>query len=128
MPFEFSESGREGKKRRCKKKAEVCKMTPAFRGTNQIRTGVNGFADRYLTTRTWYPFAFAIAKLVFFPQFSKFIFTFLKKTSNVTQMIDHRATKIVPCWIFVKVHSSLQDTIEAIGAQSINSPLILINE
>ena len=22
-------------------------------GSNQIRTGVNGFADRYLTTRTW---------------------------------------------------------------------------
>lgn len=54
-------------------------MTPAFRGTNQIRTGVNGFADRYLTTRTWYPFAFAIAKLVFFYHFSKFIFNFIKK-------------------------------------------------
>ena len=25
----------------------------SFRGSNQIRTGVNGFADRYLTTRTW---------------------------------------------------------------------------
>ena len=25
-----------------------------FRGTKQIRTAVDGFADRYLTTRTWY--------------------------------------------------------------------------
>ena len=25
-----------------------------LRGANQIRTGVNGFADRYLTTRTWH--------------------------------------------------------------------------
>lgn len=56
-------------------------MTPAFRGTNQIRTGVNGFADRYLTTRTWYPFAFAIAKLVFFSHFSKFIFNFIKNSN-----------------------------------------------
>lgn len=27
-------------------------------GSNQTRTGVNGFADRYLTTRTWNPFVF----------------------------------------------------------------------
>ena len=24
-----------------------------FRGSKRIRTAVNGFADRYLTTRTW---------------------------------------------------------------------------
>lgn len=41
-------------------------------GANQIRTGVNGFADRYLTTRTWHHFLFAIAKLGNFSETAKY--------------------------------------------------------
>ncbi len=39
-----------------KKKAHR-KIRQAFRGSKRIRTAVNGFADRYLTTRTWNHFA-----------------------------------------------------------------------
>ena len=34
---------------------EIVFLPLCFGGANQIRTGVNGFADRYLTTRTWHP-------------------------------------------------------------------------
>ncbi len=58
------------------------------RGAKQIRTAVDGFADRYLTTRTWHHFRslkklscfpIASAKLVHFYDSSKFLTQFLSK-------------------------------------------------
>ena len=58
-----------------------------FRGSNQTRTGVNGFADRYLTTRTWNPFA--TAKLVQIFESAKFSSQFSGKISgkNLVRLI-----------------------------------------
>ena len=38
-------------------------LVRAFRGSKRIRTAVNGFADRYLTTRTWNHFFCEIGSL-----------------------------------------------------------------
>ena len=58
-----------------------------FRGSNQTRTGVNGFADRYLTTRTWNPFV--AAKLVQIFESAKFSSQFSGKISgkNLVRLI-----------------------------------------
>lgn len=48
-----------------------CAILKIWRGTNQIRTGVDGFADRYLTTRTWY-LVFCDAKLLTISDITKF--------------------------------------------------------
>ena len=65
-----------------------------FGGSNQIRTGVNGFADRYLTTRTWNPVCRnpspnCAAKLVLFSRLCKFFSQyFLFFTSREHQQPD----------------------------------------
>ena len=58
------------------------RFNPDFGGANQIRTGVNGFADRYLTTRTWHQitdFAVCECKVNSFPLFLQILFSFFQK-------------------------------------------------
>ncbi len=53
------------------------KVEPRYlRGTKQNRTAVDGFADRYLTTRPWYHFVFATAKVRMFFESTKLLHQF----------------------------------------------------
>ena len=69
------------------KKTQRPEVVAFFRGSNQTRTGVNGFADRYLTTRTWNPFV--AAKLVQIFESAKFSSQFSGKISgkNLVRLI-----------------------------------------
>ena len=53
-----------------------------WRGTKQIRTAVDGFADRCLTTRPWYPlwdFPFADAKVQHYLELATLFFAFFAR-------------------------------------------------